>query len=79
MSSKGRIYKEVKRQFSIIILQQSACSPEVNALDLSIWMSIQVAVENRHQNRRKDPNGLAAKVREGWENLPAVTIQKVFH
>jgi hypothetical protein len=26
-----------------------------------------------------DPDGLAATVREAWENLPAVIIQKVFN
>jgi len=42
-------------------------------------MSVQVAVENRYQNRRRDPDGLTATIREAWENLPAVTTQKVFH
>ena len=51
----------------------------MNALDLGIWMSVQAAVEVRHRNRRRDPDGLAATVREAWENLPAVTIQKVFN
>jgi hypothetical protein len=41
-------------------------------------MSIKAVVEVRHHNRRRDPDGLAATVREAWENLPAVTIQKVF-
>jgi hypothetical protein len=44
--------RRLKDKFNIIILQQSACSPEVNALDLGIWMSIQAAVEVRHRNRR---------------------------
>ncbi len=42
-------------------------------------MSVQAAVEVKHRNRRRDPDGLAATVREAWENLPAVTIQKVFN
>ncbi len=41
-------------------------------------MSVQAAVEVRHRNRRRDPDGLAATVREAYENLPAVKIQKVF-
>jgi hypothetical protein len=35
--------------YNIEIIQQSAFSPEVNALDLGIWMSIQLAVECMHQ------------------------------
>jgi len=70
--------RRLRNEFNIIILQQSARSPEVNALDLGIWMSIQAAVEVRHRNRRRDPDGLVATVREAWDNLPAGTIQKVF-
>jgi hypothetical protein len=66
----------LRDEFKIIILQQSACSPEVNVLDLGIWMSLQAEVESRH---RRDPDGLAATVIEAWENLPAVTIKKIFH
>ncbi len=42
-------------------------------------MSIQSAVERSHQNRRRDPEGLAATVKEAWENLPCETIQRVFN
>jgi hypothetical protein len=31
--------KRLKDDLNIVIIQQSACSPEVNALDLGIWMS----------------------------------------
>jgi hypothetical protein len=66
-------------EFNIIIIQQSACSPEVNALDLGIWTSVQSHVENRHRDQCRDPDSLAATVREAWENLPEVTIQRVFN
>ncbi len=71
--------RRLRDEYNIIILQQSACSPEVNALDLGIWMSVQAAVEVRHRNRRRDPDGLAATVKEAWENLPGETIQRVFN
>ncbi len=70
----GRLLEE----FNIVIIQQSARSPEVNALDLGIWMSIQSHVENRHRDRCRDPDSLAATVREAWENLTRETIQRVF-
>jgi hypothetical protein len=42
-------------------------------------MSVQSAIEHSHQNRRRDPDGIAATVKEAWENLPHETIQKVFN
>jgi hypothetical protein len=56
----------------------SACSPEVNALDLGIWMSVQSHVKHKHRNRQRDPDRLAQAVQEAWENLPGDTIQWVF-
>jgi hypothetical protein len=41
-------------------------------------MSIQSAVEQSHQNRRRDPDGLATTNKVAWENLPSETLQKVF-
>jgi hypothetical protein len=65
-------------EFNVVIIRQSARSPEVNALDLGIWMSVQSHVERKHRNRRRDPDGLAQTVQEAWENLPRDTIQRVF-
>ncbi len=73
------IYLRLRDDFSIVIIQQSARSPEVNALDLGIWMSVQSTVERSHRNRRRDPDGLAATVKEAWESLPQETIQRVFN
>ncbi len=54
------------------------CSPEVNALDLGIWMSVQSTLECSHENRRRDPNGLAKIIKAAWDNLNGETMQKVF-
>ena len=69
----------MREDYNIIIIQQSARSPEVNALDLGIWMSVQSHVEHRHRERRRDPDGLAETVKEAWKHLPEDTIQKVFN
>jgi hypothetical protein len=61
--------------YNIEIIQQSARSPEVNALDLGIWVLVQSAVERRHQNRWRDPDALAESVLDAWNNLPVHTIQ----
>jgi hypothetical protein len=56
------------------IIQQSARSPEVNALGLGIWISVQSAVECRHQNRRGDLDAFAQSVLDAWNNLLIHTI-----
>ncbi len=68
----------MQRDYNIIIIFQSACSPDVNALDVGIWMSVQSSVEHKHRNRRRDPDALAETVREAWDNLPMETIANVF-
>jgi hypothetical protein len=62
--------KQLKRDYNITIMQQSASSPEVNALDLGVWMSVQAAVKERHRNRHHNPNSLAETVQEAWNDLP---------
>jgi hypothetical protein len=76
--AREQYMRQLLEDFNIEIIQQSARSPEVNALDLGIWMSVQSHVERRHREQRRDPDGLAVSVMEAWENLPADTIQKVF-
>jgi hypothetical protein len=44
--------RQLLEEFNIEIIQQSAGSPEVNALDLGIWMSVQPRVKCRHRERR---------------------------
>jgi hypothetical protein len=41
--------RQLLEEFTIEIIQQSARSPEVNALDLGIWMRLQSHVERRHR------------------------------
>jgi hypothetical protein len=43
--------RQLRNEHIMIIKFQPVHSPEVNALDLGIWMSLQSAVECRHQNR----------------------------
>jgi hypothetical protein len=45
---------------------------------LGIWMSVQSAVECRHQEWWRDPDGLAISVQEAWQHLPEDTIHRVF-
>jgi hypothetical protein len=41
-------------------------------------MSLQSHVEKLHQNRTRDPDSLAVRVKQAWDHLPVETIQKVF-
>jgi hypothetical protein len=66
----------LRNEYNIIINFQLACSPEVNALDLGIWISLQTAVERRHHNRRHNINALARTV--SMADLPVDKIQWVF-
>jgi hypothetical protein len=71
--------RRLRDDYNIQIFQKSARSPEVNALDLGIWMSVQSAVKCRHQNRRRVPDAFAQSVIDAWNNLLLHTIQKVLH
>jgi hypothetical protein len=62
----------------VILRFQPPCSPELNALDLGIWMSLQSAVKCRHRNRRRDAEALTRTVKEAYNNLPLEMITKVF-
>ncbi len=43
--------QQLQRDYNVIIIFQSASSPDVNALDVGILMSIQSSVEHMHRNR----------------------------
>jgi hypothetical protein len=68
----------LNEEYNISILHQALRSPEMNALDLGLWMSLQSHVEKLHWNRTRDPDGLAVSIKQAWDHLPVETIQKVF-
>jgi hypothetical protein len=69
--------RQLREQHNMILRFQPPHSPELNALYLGIWMSMQAAVECRHQNRRRDTETLARTVKEAYD-LPPEMITKVF-
>jgi hypothetical protein len=66
-------------KFNIVIIWQSARSPEENALDFGIWMSVQSHAERRSCDRCRDPDSLAISVEEAWNNLPIEEVQQLFN
>jgi len=65
-------------RFNIEIIHQPARSPEVNALDLGVWMATQSQGERIHLTRARDPDTLANTVQEAWRDLPAESIDRIF-
>ena len=63
---------KLKEDYNMEIIQQSPCSPDVNALDLGVWASTQSHVERKHRNRTREPDALALSVQEEWRELPAI-------
>ena len=52
--------------YNIQIIHQFPRSPEVNALDLGVWMSIQFHVEKCHHSRTRNPDALTVTVHNAW-------------
>ena len=70
--------RTLRDEHNIEIIHQAARSPETNALDLGLWMSIQSSVEKKQFTKTTASDVLAATVQEAWRDLPAATIRKVF-
>ena len=68
----------LRAQFNIIVKFQPPRSPELNALDNGIWMSLQSHVEKKHRHRTITNDSIALSVQEAWDHLPSSTISKVF-
>jgi hypothetical protein len=60
----GQYTMRMQREFNNEIIFQAARSPEVNALDLGLWMSIQSWVEKQHFHKTTTADALAASVKE---------------
>ena len=58
------IYTNALREFNIEIIWQIPRSPEMNMLDLGVWMSIQAAVMRVHHMQRCHHNALAKSVKD---------------
>jgi len=70
---------DLLEQFNVQIVHQAPRSPEVNALDLGLWMSLQSRVEKQHYDKTSDADTLAKTVNEAWNDLPITTITSVFN
>ena len=69
---------ELLEDYHIEIIHQAARSPETNALDLGVWMSVQSHVERAHLHRARNPDTLAMTVQESWRDLPVDPLIRIF-
>ena len=60
---------DLESDFNIIVVHQIPQSPDTNALDLGIWMSLQSAVEKKHRLRRGDMEALHESVIKVWDEV----------
>ena len=74
----GEYTQHLLDRHNIIIIHQSPRSPEVNALDLGLWRSLQSGVGKLHRDKRADPNIIATSVEQAWADLPSQTVANVF-
>jgi hypothetical protein len=65
-------------QYNVILLYQGLHSPEMNALNLGLWRSLQSEVEKLHRDKRTDANAIANSVQQAWNHLPSEKIARVF-
>ena len=73
---------ELADKFNIELYVQPANSPETNALDLGVWMSLSSDVHKLRGGKRKDQDVLKATVMEAWDRYGVssdhIKMEKVF-
>jgi hypothetical protein len=85
-NSGGHGTRAVKEQYTrqllennnMIIKRQLPRSPELNVLDLGLWMSLQSVVGKKQREQRRTTDALAVSVQEAWKDLPVASINKIF-
>ena len=64
-------------KFKIRCVFQSAPSPEFNALDLGVWMTVQAAVNKLSRGQRMNIKSLTACVNKAWDQLEEAKLQSI--
>ena len=75
--AKATYTKMMWDKFKIRCVFQSAQSPEFNALDLGVWMSVQAAVSKLSRGQRMNIKSLTACVNEAWDQLEEKKLQSI--
>jgi hypothetical protein len=64
-------------KFKIRCVFQSAQSPEFNALDLGVWMTVQAAVSKLSRGLRMNIKSLTECVNKAWDELEEAKLQSI--
>ena len=70
--------QRLANDYNVIVKYQPARSPEMNALDLGLWTSLQSKVEVEHRDKCTNSNAIAHSVQQARKELPSATISRVF-
>ena len=70
--------ESLKEDDNVIIIHQVPRGPELNLLDLGIWMSLQSFVEKQHRGNRTDNKALARTCKESWDKFDSTVFQNVY-
>ena len=72
-------YTEIlKQEFNIIVEWQPPSSPELNLLDLGIWMALQSVVEKTHRGKLVNRDLLAETVYEAFGSMEESVLRNVY-
>ena len=69
----------LKDEYNVICIHQRPCSPEMNMLDLGVWMAIQSVVEKMHFCQRTEVEALFRTVTQSWKDFESIKLENVYH
>jgi hypothetical protein len=77
VEAKAKYTAMMWEKFKIRCVFQSAQSPEFNALDLGVWMTVQAEVNKLARKLRMNMKSLSECVEKAWEELEESKLQSI--
>ena len=74
---KEEYSKILKEEYNVLVEWQTSNSPELNLLDLGIWMAIQSIVEKFHRNKVVTKDALSRSVYNAFNEIDNKILAKV--
>jgi hypothetical protein len=68
----------MKELYNIEIIHQIPRGPEMNILDLGVWMSLQLFVEKKHRGKQTDVVVLARMIQDTWDHFDETVFSCVY-
>ena len=70
--------ESLKEDDNVIIIHPVPRGPELNLLDLGVWMSLQSFVEKQHRGNMTDNKALARTCEESWDKFDSTVFRNVY-